>query len=53
MLQGQVRTRLENVLREFDPKALFEDIGNSLDASQNSLAAVKDKLRDLRGALQM
>ena len=53
MLQGQVRARLENVLREFDPKALFEDIGNSLDASQNSLAAVKDKLRDLRGALQM
>lgn len=53
MLQGQTRTRLENVLREFDPKALFEDIGTALDASQNSLAAVKDKLRDLRGALQM
>ena len=53
MLQGQTRARLENALREYDPKALFEDIGTSLEASQNSLAAIKDRLRDLRGALQM
>ena len=51
-LQGQDRTRLDNVLKEYDPKIIFEDIGNSLDASQNSLAEIKEKLKDLRGALQ-
>ena len=51
-LQGQDKSRLENVLKDYDPKIIFEDIGNSLDASQNSLAEIKEKLKDLRGALQ-
>jgi len=52
-LTGHDKTRLEAVLKDYDPKLIFEDIGNSLDASQNSLAEIKDKLRALRGMLQM
>ena len=48
----QDRARLENVLKDHDPRDIFEDIGNSLDASQNSLGEIKEKLKDLRGALQ-
>lgn len=51
-LQPQDRARLEGVLREHDPKILFEDIGNSLDTSQSSLREIKDKLKELRSALQ-
>ena len=46
------KSRLEKVLKEYDPKLIFEDIGNSLDACQNSLVAIKDKLKNLRGTLQ-
>ncbi len=47
------KARLEKVLKDYDPKIIFEDIGNSLDAGQNSLMEIKEKLKDLRGALQM
>ncbi|MBQ9396481.1 MAG: FHA domain-containing protein [Proteobacteria bacterium] len=46
------KSRLEKVLKDYDPKLIFEDIGNSLDACQNSLVAIKDKLKNLRGTLQ-
>lgn len=46
------KSRLEKALKEHDPKLIFEDIGNSLDACQNSLVAIKDKLKNLRGTLQ-
>ena len=51
-VQPQDRARLEGVLRENAPKILFEDIGNSLDTSQSSLREIKDKLKELRSALQ-
>ena len=51
-LAPQDKARLDNVLKDHNPKIIFEDIGNSLDASQNSLAEIKEKLKDLRGALQ-
>lgn len=47
------KARLEKVLKDYDPKIIFEDIGNSLDASQNSLMEIKEKLKDLRGVLQL
>lgn len=50
-LSGQERIRLENVLKNYDPKAIFEDIGMSLDASHNSLQEIKDKLKALKGSI--
>ncbi|MBQ1927409.1 MAG: FHA domain-containing protein [Proteobacteria bacterium] len=50
-LQEKDRKRFEKI-SDLDPKLIFEDIANSLDSSQNSLAAIKEKLKDLRGALQ-
>ncbi len=51
-LASQDRARLENVLKDHDPKVIFEDIGAYLDAGQNAIAAAKDKLKALRGALK-
>ena len=51
-LQPQDRTRLENVLKDHDPKVIFEDIGAYLDAGQNALAMTKEKLKAFRNALQ-
>lgn len=51
-LQPQERTRLENVLKDHDPKVIFEDIGAYLDAGQNALAMTKEKLKTFRNALQ-
>lgn len=51
-LQSQDRTRLENVLKDHDPKVIFEDIGSYLDAGQNALAMTKEKLKTFRNALQ-
>ena len=51
-LQPQERARLENVLKDHDPKVIFEDIGAYLDAGQNALAMTKEKLKTFRNALQ-
>lgn len=51
-LAPQDRARLENVLKDHDPKVIFEDIGAYLDAGQNAIAAAKDKLKALRAALK-
>lgn len=48
----QDKARLENVLKDHDPKLIFEDIGSYLDASQNALRATKDKLKEMRALLQ-
>ena len=51
-LQPQERARLENVLKDHDPKVIFEYIGAYLDAGQNALAMTKEKLKTFRNALQ-
>jgi len=51
-LSGADRSRVENMLQDYDPKVIFEDIANLLDMNQNSLGEVKGKLKALRGVLQ-
>ena len=50
-LQEKDCKRLDKIA-DLDPRLIFDDIGNSLYSSQNSLASIKEKLKDLRGALQ-
>lgn len=51
-LMEQDKLRVENMLRDYDPKIIFEDIANLLDMSQTSLGEIKEALRELRGTLQ-
>lgn len=51
-LQGQDRVRIENMLKDYDPKLIFEDIGNALDLSQTCLSEVKGHVQELKTSLE-
>lgn len=51
-LTGQDKVRIENMLKEYNPREIFEDIGTALDACQNCLSELKGHTRELRDALE-
>ncbi len=50
-LTGQDKVRVENMLKEYDPRAIFEEIGNALDACQNYMSELKGHSHELRDVL--
>lgn len=50
-LTGQDKVRVENMLKKYDPRAIFEEIGNALDVCQNCLSEIKGQTRELRDVL--
>jgi chromosome condensin MukBEF complex kleisin-like MukF subunit len=40
------------MLKEYNPREIFEDIGTALDACQNCLSELKGHTRELRDALE-
>lgn len=51
-LTGQDKVRVENMLKDYDPRAIFDEIGNALDACQNYMSELKGHTRELRDALE-
>ncbi len=52
-LSAEDKTMLDEVLNEYDPKVIYEEIGNCLDSGQDGLAEIKDRLKALRCVLKM
>ena len=51
-LTGQDKVRVENMLKEYDPRAIFEEIGNSLDQSQSTISELKGQIVELKTSLE-
>ncbi len=52
-IPGPDRSRIEAVLCDYDPKLIFEDIGNALDMSSACLGELKGQVMELKTSLEL
>ncbi len=52
-LKPQDKARVENMLKQYDPRAIFEDIGNALELSQTCLGELKGHIVELKTSLDV